>query len=78
MILNKRKTHLFSFTALIVILPIIFLVGVIFTPKYPAINNSTIQPLLKSNVIDSSHQYSTMPIADNDKILAKIISYSKK
>lgn len=69
MIIQKRKTHFYSFIILAFILPIIFFIGVLFPPEYPLTNNLNINDLPTNNQVSVTQNQDLKPVG-NSQILS--------
>ena len=49
MIISRRKVHLFTSIALAIVLPIIFIAGLVFRPTYATVTPATDQLLSQSH-----------------------------
>lgn len=71
MIIDRRKTHFFSFVILACILPLIFFIGVIFSPEYPLLSNQDIPglisvPVLNIDAESTANLISTQTLSSGD------------
>lgn len=67
MIRSRRKLHLFSSVALAVLLPIIFIAGLLFRPAYSTVTSDTEKLLSQSvenvSIVQSQPQSDENPVA---------------
>lgn len=73
MIIDRRKTHFFSFIALAIILPIIFFIGVIFIPEYPLVDNSATELFQFSQTLTTQNN-SSKKLVNSQTLSSKEIS----
>lgn len=77
MIIDRRKTHFFSFITLAFLLPIIFLIGVIFNPQYPILSNSETQIFSTSRIFINNNQAS-QKLINSTKIVDGKLKFNLK
>ena len=56
MIIDRRKTHFFSFVTLVFLLPLIFFIGVILRPEYLQVTNQDIQAIMRQELVTINNQ----------------------
>ena len=56
MIIDRRKTHFFSFVILVFLLPLIFFIGVILRPEYLQVTNQDIQAIMRQELVTINNQ----------------------
>ncbi|MGD1854588.1 MAG: hypothetical protein ACFB2W_10080 [Leptolyngbyaceae cyanobacterium] len=70
MIISRRKVHLFSSIALAIIMPIIFIAGILWRPTYATVTPDTDQLLSHSASHTIIAQPSTQDIPEQNPIAA--------